>query len=200
MSLKLTEWVIATHNRGKFSEFSGLLEGTGLKLRPLWEFPEVGPVAEDGASFRENALRKARVVGTRLGLPVLADDSGLEVDALNGRPGVHSARYAGGRATDRENREKLLAELQAIPDGRRGARYVCALAVRLPDGREYLVEGECRGRIGREPKGDGGFGYDPLFFLPDLGRTMAELSAPQKNRMSHRGRAVRVFIATILPD
>ena len=145
---------------------------------------------EDGKTFEENALKKARFVANHLNMVALADDSGLEVDALNKRPGIQSARYAGENATDQENNRKLLKELNGIPIEKRQACYRCVVALVFPSGREEVAEGRCRGFIALEPKGNRGFGYDPLFYVPEYGKTMAELSSEIKNRISHRGRAL----------
>jgi XTP/dITP diphosphohydrolase len=157
----------------------------------LSDFPEAPEVEEDGESFTENALKKARFYATDLRKLTLADDSGLEVDSLKGRPGVYSARYAGGKASSQENNRKLLRELQGVPISKRGARFKCIVAIRSPEGKEAIAEGSCKGRIGFKEKGKKGFGYDPLFILPKEGKTMAELSLEEKNRVSHRGKALR---------
>ncbi|MBI4704211.1 MAG: RdgB/HAM1 family non-canonical purine NTP pyrophosphatase [Deltaproteobacteria bacterium] len=185
--------VAATANRGKLAEIRLLLGKLPVQVlstrealgRPL-------AVVEDGASFEENALKKARAVAEATGLVTLADDSGLEVDALGGRPGVRSARFAGERATDAENNRALLDCLQDVEDGERGARFRCVIALVDPwhPGEEILVGGRCDGRIARKPSGTGGFGYDPLFIVDGLGRTLAELGEQEKNRTSHRGRAL----------
>lgn len=148
-------------------------------------------VEEDGKSFFENSLKKARFYSKLFGKIAIADDSGLEVDALGGGPGIYSARYAGERATDQENRKKLLKALEGIPVSKRGARFKCVIAMVTPEGREILVEGTCKGRIGFKEVGRNGFGYDSLFILPRLGKTMAQLNLEEKNRISHRGKALR---------
>ncbi|MBI4374304.1 MAG: XTP/dITP diphosphatase [Deltaproteobacteria bacterium] len=183
--------VIATRNRGKFEEISQSLSGIHLDLIPLWEFSDIPQVAEDQPTFRGNAIKKAREICRQTGLPALADDSGLVVDALGGRPGVFSARFAGENASDEENLKKLLKELEKVPLEKRSARFTCVLALKFPDGREFIVEEACQGRIALEPRGEGGFGYDPVFLLPGLGKTMAEISPSEKNQISHRGRALR---------
>ncbi len=180
--------VVATRNRGKFREFRQML--TGHELVPLWEFSDIPDLEEDGSTFRENAMGKARAVFQRTGLPTLADDSGLVVDLLDGRPGVLSARYAGDGATDDQNLKKVLFELHT-KQGTRSARYVCAMALSLPDGSERVVEESCEGEIVSEPRGTGGFGYDPIFLIPHLGKTMAEIPPSIKNSISHRGKAIR---------
>ncbi|MBI2082631.1 MAG: RdgB/HAM1 family non-canonical purine NTP pyrophosphatase [Deltaproteobacteria bacterium] len=183
--------IVATLNRGKFREISEFLRGLPLQLIPFWEFQQLEPVIEDQPTFQGNALKKARAVFGETGLPTLADDSGLVVDALGGRPGVFSARYAGEKASDAENLSKLLREMESIQEGERSAHFVCAMVLRLTDGREFFVEERCDGEIARKPGGVGGFGYDPIFFLPEFGKTMAEISPDLKNQISHRGKALQ---------
>lgn len=182
--------VLATRNPGKIQELRALLQDLPIELRDLTDFPWLPALPEPGSTFSENALAKARLVTARTGLPALADDSGLEVEVLGGEPGVYSARYAGPGADDAANNAKLLAALAQVPAGKRRARFTAVVAVTFPDGREFLAQGECWGEIGFSPRGDGGFGYDPLFIVAGLGRTMAELSAEEKNRISHRARAL----------
>ncbi len=167
------------------------LKGLGLRVRALSDFGNVPDVEEDGETFVENALKKARYYSKYFGKITLADDSGLEVDSLNGLPGIRSARYAGEKASTQENNEKLLREMNGFPLSKRGARFRCVIAVVSPDGRELLAEGSCRGRIGLKEKGRKGFGYDPLFILPNYGKTMAQLPLEEKNRISHRGKALK---------
>jgi len=176
--------VLATRNAHKLREFRRLLPGTALE--PLPDAVELP--AETGATFEENALIKARAAGAATGAPAIADDSGIEAEALDGRPGVHSARYAGETATDADNLAKLRAE---VPPGS-VLRYVCAVAYAEDDG-DRIATATCSGRMAEEPRGDGGFGYDPIFIPDDIddGRTMAELSDEEKDRISHRGQAVR---------
>ncbi len=182
--------VIATRNAGKLREFRSLLAATGWQVLGLQDIVINTDIEETGTSFAENARQKAIAYSGETDYPVLADDSGLEVFALGGRPGVISARYAGENASDAERIAKLLAELEQTC-GERDARFACTLA--LAQGGHLLleVEGECRGVITREPRGDHGFGYDPVFFFPKLGKTYAELSEEEKNAHSHRGHAVR---------
>ncbi|MCX8117763.1 MAG: XTP/dITP diphosphatase [Desulfobacterota bacterium] len=191
MGRKRLDLIVATKNQGKLREIRRLLRDLPLRVYGLDQFKAVPDVEEDGKSFAENALKKARFYANLFGKMALADDSGLEVDALNGRPGIYSARYAGRGATDWENRKKLLEEMAGLPLSKRWARFVCVLAVATPDGKEAVAEGSCRGRIGLKEVGRGGFGYDPLFFLPRYGKTMAQLSLEEKNRVSHRGKALR---------
>jgi XTP/dITP diphosphohydrolase len=182
--------VLATGNAGKLREMRAILAGHDLVIVPQSDLG-IAPPAEDGDSFAANALIKARHAAAASGLAAIADDSGLEVDALDGRPGLHSARYAGQPADDRANNERLLAELAGVPAQRRGARYRCAMVfVRGADDPDPIVaEAAWAGRIGFEPKGSGGFGYDPYFVTAD-GRTAAEMPAQEKNRVSHRGQAL----------
>lgn len=183
--------IVATRNEGKLREIQKGLKGLRIRLMGLNHFDNIPEIEEDGASFLENALKKARFYSKYFSQPVLADDSGLEVDALKGAPGIFSARYGGAGASDRKNRERLLKVMDGIPTPRRGASFKCVLAMVFPDGREIVVEGSCRGRIGFREVGRRGFGYDPIFFLPRYGKTMAELTLQEKNRISHRGKALR---------
>jgi XTP/dITP diphosphohydrolase len=188
--------VLATGNAGKLAEMRAILANHDLEVIPQSVFG-ITPPAEDGASFIANALIKARHAAAHSGLPAIADDSGLEVDALGGCPGLHSARYAGPAAAARDNNELLLAELAGFPDGQRGARYRCAMVfVRdAADPLPVITEAAWEGRIGREPRGAGGFGFDPLFIVDGDSRTAAEMSAGEKNRVSHRGQALLALAA-----
>ncbi len=189
--------VLATANPGKVVELHRILAPYGLELRGIDGAYEPGP--ETGATFEDNALAKAREAVRHTGLPAVADDSGLAVDALNGMPGVLSARWAGRHGDDLANLELLLGQVRDVPDERRGAAFVCAAAYALPDGREGVVRGELRGALTRAPRGDGGFGYDPLL-VPDGGsRTTAELAPADKDAISHRGQAFRA-LAPVLAD
>lgn len=188
----IDELVLATGNEGKVREFSGLLKGVFERVVSLRNLDSPPEVIEDGETFRDNALKKARAIAEYSGKPVLADDSGLEVDALGGRPGVYSARYAGENATDKDNVKKLLTEMEGKEN--REARFVCCLALVYPDGREIVVRGTCEGVISREPRGEGGFGYDPVFYLPEFEKTMAEIDPALKNRISHRARAAEKLV------
>jgi XTP/dITP diphosphohydrolase len=185
------EIIVATKNEGKLREIRSILKDLSFKLFGLNHFEDVPDVEEDGKSFSENGLKKARFYSKLFGRIAIADDSGLEVDALGGRPGIYSARYAGIGASDQENRKKLLTELEGVPISKRGARFKCAIAMVWPDGREVITEGSCRGKIGFKEVGKNGFGYDPLFIIPQYGKTMAQLSLQEKNRISHRGKALR---------
>lgn len=181
--------LIATHNRGKKAEYAALLQELDAEMVTLTDLDIQEAVPEDGDTFSENALIKARAYAEMSGLLTLADDSGLEVDALDGAPGVYSARYAGENATDEERYRLLLHNLESVPDERRTARFCCVIALAWPDGRTATAEGACEGRITHEPRGEHGFGYDPVFFVSEYGRTMAELPPEVKNRISHRARA-----------
>lgn len=183
--------LIASRNPGKVAEVRAFLADLDFDLRDLGAFPDLPDVEETGASFAENALLKARFYHQRTGLLTVADDSGLEVDALGGEPGLHSARFAGPRATDAERIARLLERLRGVPEERRSARFVCVVALVGKDGLEKTFTGICEGRIRREPAGTNGFGYDPIFEYPPLGKTFAELSREEKAAISHRGRALR---------
>lgn len=185
------ELIVATRNKGKIREIREALKGLGLRLYALSDFSDGPEIEEDGKSFAENALKKARFYSKVFGKLALADDSGLEVDCLKGLPGIYSARYAGKGASTPDNNQKLLNEMEGISLSKRGARFKCVMAMVSPDGREAIAEGSCKGRIGFKEKGRKGFGYDPLFILPKYGKTMAELSLEEKNKMSHRGKALR---------
>jgi XTP/dITP diphosphohydrolase len=188
---KRLEVIVATRNKGKIREIREALKGLGLQIYALSDFQNGPEVEEDGKSFAENALKKARFYSKHFGKLAMADDSGLEVNALRGLPGIYSARYSGEGASSQQNNQKLLREMRDVPISKRGARFKCIIAVVSPDGREALAEGTCTGRIGFKEKGKKGFGYDPLFILPKYGKTMAELSLGEKNRISHRGKALR---------
>ena len=183
--------VLASSNAGKLREIARILGDLDIEVLPQSDFG-VSDAAETGTTFVENALIKARHAMEATGLPAIADDSGIVVDALDGRPGVYSARYAGPDATDVDNNALLLKELEGVPRSERGAAFHCvACFVRPGDEGSVVAEGEWRGSILSEPRGKGGFGYDPLFLVPELGCSSAELSAEEKNRRSHRGKALR---------
>jgi len=186
--------VVATGNAGKLRELNRILAGQGIELLSLADFPELDPVEEDGETFAENAEKKAVSVARRTGLPTLADDSGLEVEALQMAPGVYSARYAGESASDADNNRKLLVALQGVVTGNRQARFVCVLALAFPGGDCRLYRGELPGEILDVGRGSDGFGYDPLFYLPSEQCAMAELPVDQKNRISHRAQALRQLL------
>jgi len=193
------EVVIATRNSGKLREIRAILAPLELKILSLRDFPEIPEIIEDGQTFEENAVKKAAAVARQTGRMAIADDSGLAVDALQGRPGVFSSRYAGERATDAERYQKLLKEMTGTPQGKRGASFICAIAVASPKGKTESVEGQCRGEIAFAPKGSHGFGYDPVFYLPERGKTMAELEPEVKNRISHRAQALEK-LKQVLPN
>ncbi|MCW2681716.1 MAG: Nucleoside-triphosphatase [Frankiales bacterium] len=184
--------VLATRNLGKVEELRRILDGS-VELLGLDDVESYEPGPETGATFADNALLKAREAVQHTGLPAVADDSGLAVDAMNGMPGVLSARWAGQHGQDRANLELLLQQLADVPDGRLGAGFVCAAAYALPDGRSGVVLGEMRGRVVREPRGSNGFGYDPIFVPEGLDVTSAELTSDDKDAISHRGKAFRLL-------
>ena len=182
--------VVATKNPGKIREIRALLEGLGYRILSLEDFPQFPPVEERGETFLENALEKARAAARYTGEMALADDSGLEVEALGGAPGVRSARFGGQGLTDADRNRLLLEKLRGVPMEERKARFRCVMALVTPGGEEYVVEGTCEGYIAMEPRGDHGFGYDPVFYLPRYGKTMAQLPPEEKNRISHRAKAL----------
>ncbi len=194
----LQEVVIATRNPGKLREIQAILSPFSLKILSLMDFPGIPEVLEDGATFAENAGKKAMTIARSTGRLSIADDSGLAVVALQGRPGVFSSRYAGENATDQQRCQKLLEEMAEIPQGQREAAFLCVIAVALPSGKMQMVQGECRGSIAFAPRGKHGFGYDPIFCVPEFGKTMAELEPEVKNRISHRARALEQ-LKLILP-
>lgn len=182
--------VLATRNRKKLEELQRILNDIKVTLLSMQDFENLEEIKEDGISFEENALKKARYVAQKTGLPAVADDSGLEVDALQGRPGVKSARYAGEHATDEENIKKLLMELEVVPADRRTARFVCYIALVFPEGKEYVFSGIINGIITEEPRGNYGFGYDPVFQPDGSDKTFAEMLPQEKDRISHRRKAL----------
>ena len=186
--------VLATANEGKIAELARILDGLDVQLVPMSDF-DLEQAEETGTTFAENALIKARAVAGATGLPALADDSGIEVDALDGRPGVYSARYAGedGDGADAANNAKLLAELEGVPDEERTGRFVCVAALVTPDGGEWTTRGTMEGRVAHAPRGDQGFGYDPLFVTEGETRTNGELPPAEKDARSHRGKAFRAI-------
>lgn len=201
MAAQAQRIVLGTTNAGKIRELAEPLRAFGVKVLGLADFPELGEIAEDGATFEENALIKARAVAQATGLASVADDSGLEVAALGGAPGVRSARYGEdweflpGESRDQRNMRKLLHVLADIPDRDRACRFVCCMAAVRPDGREMTVHGAWQGRLLRAPLGSNGFGYDPVFWIEDLGKSAAQLSREEKNSRSHRGNALRALLA-----
>lgn len=193
----ISKILMATHNQGKVTELKGLLEDFPVRIHTLEDFPALPEIEEKGATFQENAIQKAKIAAEFTGLITLADDSGLEVDALQGQPGVYSARFAGAPCNDQKNNQKLLRLLQAVPPVQRTASFVCVIALASPAGEIYTCEGRCKGVILGKPKGTSGFGYDPLFYLPELGKTMAELTLEEKNSVSHRAKALKAMIARL---
>ncbi|MFT9598044.1 XTP/dITP diphosphatase [Mesobacillus sp.] len=183
--------IIATKNKGKAKEFEKLFLPKGLAVKTLLDYPEIEDVEETGSTFEENAILKAETIANNLGVRVIADDSGLEIDALEGRPGVYSARYAGSEKNDENNIDKVLDELQDVPENERTARFCCALAMAEPGKETVTVFGTCEGRILDERRGTNGFGYDPIFFVETKGKSMAELASDEKNKISHRANAIR---------
>ncbi len=195
MSVEIQQVVLASNNRGKLNELQHLLGGLGIKLLPQSQFA-INAVAETGLSFVENAILKARHAARLSGLAAISDDSGLEVDALKGAPGIYSARFAGAAATDADNNQKLLSALQGIPTELRSARFRCLLVYmrHADDPTPLICQGTWEGLILEEPRGDNGFGYDPLFYVPSEHCASAELSADIKNRLSHRAQAIQILL------
>jgi XTP/dITP diphosphohydrolase len=184
---------IASTNRHKIEEIRHKLSDlSSIECVPADSIAHIGPIDENGSTFEENALIKAREVARIIHIPSLADDSGLVVDALDGEPGIYSARY-GNLSSDSMRNELLLSRLERVPDGKRSARFVCAIAFVSPEGNEFTVRGECEGVIARSSSGSNGFGYDPVFYLPERDKTFAELSLDEKNKISHRARALDCF-------
>jgi XTP/dITP diphosphohydrolase len=181
--------VLATRNPDKGRELAALLQDLNIRIRTLAEFPDAPEVEEDGETCEANAIKKAVTIARVTGLPAAADDTGLMVEALGGRPGVHAARYAGEGATYESNCRRLLHELAGVPPERRGARFITVAAIADSKGKVEVVQGVLDGLIAEAPAGTRGFGYDPVFFVPELGRTLAQLTTEEKNRISHRARA-----------
>ncbi len=190
----MEEVIFATGNEGKMREIRSILADTYPKILSMKEAGIRTEVTEDGKTYEENALMKARAVAAMATEAiVMADDSGLEVDFLNREPGIYSARYMGESTSYRIKNANLISRMEGVPEEKRTARFVCAIAAVLPDGREMTVRAAIEGRIGYEEKGEGGFGYDPIFFVPELGKTTAELTEEEKNLVSHRGKALRLM-------
>ena len=186
--------IIASTNQGKLKEFKELMKGLSVEVKSLKDFPEIGDIEENGASFAENAYIKAKAVFDATGCLSIADDSGLEVDALDGAPGIYSARYAGEEKNDTANNEKLLSEMNVVSDENRGAQFHCAIVAIDQNGTRYDAEGIVRGHILRAPQGENGFGYDPLFLVGETGKSSAELTLEEKNSQSHRALAVKKLL------
>jgi len=196
-----TRVLMATRNKGKITELRENLKNLDIDILTLDEIEDMPILEEKGATFLENAVSKARTAAKISGLLTIADDSGLEVDALNGQPGVYSARFAGEPADDMENNQKLLHLMKGLTYEKRTARFICVIAIAFPDGSIHSAEGKCEGIILEELRGSGGFGYDPLFYIPNMEKTFAELNLDEKNSISHRGKALRevaVLLETFL--
>ncbi|WP_347491177.1 XTP/dITP diphosphatase [Desulfoscipio sp. XC116] len=191
--------ILATRNEGKVRELQQLLAETGFKVISMSSYPNAPDVVEDGRTFEDNAIKKAREVAAAANKIALADDSGLMVDYLDGAPGVHSARFAGPGHDDTANNDKLLRLLNGVPRQKRTARFCCVVAIATPDGKAATTQGTCEGIIIDKPRGENGFGYDPLFLMPEFDKTFAELDSAVKNAISHRGRALQE-IKTILTE
>ena len=185
----ISEVVLATRNRHKVEELAALLGDLGIRIRTLADFPHAPEVEEDGATCEANAIKKACEIARATGLTAVADDTGLEVDALDGRPGVYAARYAGKHATYEDNCRKLVQELEGVPHERRTARFITVAAIAVPGESVQVTKGVLNGYITDKASGSKGFGYDPVFYVPELKATLAEISAEQKNRISHRAKA-----------
>lgn len=182
---------LATKNSGKIQELKKMLSQRKFEVKSTKDYPGLPDIEEDGDTFKENAVKKARAAAELTGMLSLADDSGLEVDFLDGAPGVHSARFAGEERSDEANNRKLLMLLNGVPEEKRTARFRCVVAIAEPQGRVYTTEGVCKGIIITKPTGRGGFGYDPLFYVPEYKCTLAEMDMGLKNKISHRGQAVK---------
>ncbi|MFJ7971152.1 XTP/dITP diphosphatase [Psychrobacillus sp. NPDC096389] len=189
--------IIATKNKGKAKDFEALFGPLGYEVLTLHDVAEDMDVEETGTTFEENALLKATALANHLQTMVIADDSGLEIDALDGRPGIYSARYAGEEKSDEANIDKVLEELKDIKESERTARFVCAIAVASPNSEPFTVRGTCEGTIAKERKGTNGFGYDPIFFVPAENKMMAELTAEEKGAISHRGNALQLLAVNL---
>lgn len=186
----MNELIVATKNKGKVREFQEMFLKYGIAVKSLLDFTGIPEIEENGSTFSSNATIKAETISEKFHMPVVADDSGLEVDALAGSPGIYSARYAGPAKSDENNLKKVLQELRGIPFEKRTARFVCAVAVARPGKETFVKIGYCEGHIAEEPEGENGFGYDPVFIPEGSKRTMAELTAEEKNSISHRHHAI----------
>ena len=189
--------IFATGNMGKIREVRQILSDLGMEVVSMKEAGIHAEITEDGKSYEENALIKAREIAKYTNAIIMADDSGLEIDYLNGEPGIYSARYLGEDTSYSVKNKNLMDRLEGVPDEKRTARFVCAIAAVMPDGRELTTRGIIEGRIGYEEAGENGFGYDPIFYVPEFGRTTAQLSPEEKNRVSHRGRALELMKAEL---
>lgn len=196
----MQQYLVATGNPHKTEAIRGILADYPITLTDLSEHDPIPEPEETGETFLDNALLKSRYYSKMTGFNAMADDSGLEIDALNGEPGVHSARYAGVDTPHSEKMARILEAMKDVPEGKRTARFRCVAAVTFPDGREYTADGAMEGVIGLEPRGEGGFGYDPIVYLPELGCTVAELSPERKDEISHRGKAFRALMKKLEVD
>tara|TARA_B100002051_G_C16534072_1_gene534137 strand:+ start:102 stop:725 length:624 start_codon:yes stop_codon:yes gene_type:complete len=188
--------VIATHNRDKMKEIQGAISELGWEVISLYDFPEIGEIEENGKTLEENALIKAREVFKETGLPTISDDTGLEVDALDGAPGVYTARYAGEDCSYSDNVNKMLKEMSKVPMPNRGAFFKTVMVFK-DENKELIVDGVVKGKISRESKGEDGFGYDPIFYVTEYDKTFAEMTMSEKNKISHRGNAINNLINSI---
>ena len=196
----MVDLLVGTTNPGKFAEVQEFLESLAIRVISLPSLEDRPTIVENGATYEENALKKARILAQFSGFLTLADDSGLEVDALGGAPGIYSARFSGKDESDLRNNQKLLDKLIGVPEARRTARFVCVLALCAPKSegaKEWIIREECEGRIALAPKGTNGFGYDPLFFYPPFGKTFAEIDRQTKATVSHRGKALKRLVAML---
>lgn len=191
---KMKNFIVATKNKGKLNEIREILSGLPLKVISMEEAGIDKDIDETGSTFEENALIKAKEVFAITGDMVMADDSGLEVDYLDGAPGIYSARFAGEGATDGDKNSKLLKLLEGVPMEKRTARFVCSVAVVFPDSSHFIVRGTCEGYIAEKPEGSNGFGYDPLFYIKEYGMTIAQMASENKNKISHRGKALQLMM------
>jgi len=183
--------VLATGNKNKIREIKEKFSSLGtLEISSLEELSKIPHIEENASTFKGNALIKAAAICSLTGSPAMADDSGIVIDALNGEPGIYSARYGSTDFSDPERNSLVLSKMEGVPDDKRSARFVCVIALVLPNGEEYTAEGVCHGIISRKPAGEKGFGYDPIFYIPEAGRTMAQLTPEEKNSISHRGKAL----------
>ena len=188
--------VIATHNRDKMKEIQGAISDLGWEVISLYDFPKIGEIEENGKTLEENALIKAREVFEKTGLPTISDDTGLEVDALDGAPGVYTARYAGENCSYSDNVNKMLKDMNKVPMPNRGAKFKTVMVFK-DENKELIVEGIVKGKISRESRGDDGFGYDPIFYVTEYDKTFAEMTMSEKNKISHRGNAINHLINSI---
>lgn len=189
--------LIASRNKGKLKQFSDLFREFHLEVKGLDQFPDLPDVEEDQDTFEGNARKKAETISRLIGSPVISDDSGLVIPALGGEPGVYSARYAGINATDEMNNQKLISEIRSVPKAKRQGYYICVMALAIPGRETQLVVGKCHGEILTEPRGNQGFGYDPIFYIPEEKKTMAELSDERRYQISHRAKATKQLLTLL---